>query len=202
MASSLRLPWPRSPGASPRTRLIRRERDLAAWKSTPATPLVPVPRKPGDPAFWVMTSGTTGVPKAVEHHHRNVGMCAEYYEQVLGCTQERPPVRDLALSLRLCDRQHVRGAADGCGQHPAGALGHRAERRRDGGALQADACCSAFRRSITGCSKRVWRRRRRFARFAISFRPASGCRRKSGPRGRTPAGIRSSTGSAARNAST
>ena len=35
-----------------------------------------------------MTSGTTGVPKAVEHHHRNVGMCAEYYEQVLGCSRD------------------------------------------------------------------------------------------------------------------
>jgi benzoate-CoA ligase len=35
-----------------------------------------------------MTSGTTGVPKAVEHHHRNVGICADYYEQVLGCTRE------------------------------------------------------------------------------------------------------------------
>ena len=35
-----------------------------------------------------MTSGTTGVPKAVEHHHRNVGICAEYYEQVLGCTKD------------------------------------------------------------------------------------------------------------------
>jgi benzoate-CoA ligase len=73
--------------ALPRTRLIRRERDLAAWKSAPATPLMPVPRKPSDPAFWVMTSGTTGAPKAVEHHHRNVGMCAEYYEQVLGCSK-------------------------------------------------------------------------------------------------------------------
>jgi benzoate-CoA ligase len=73
--------------ASPRIRLIRREHDLAAWKSTSATPLVPVPRKPSDPAFWVMTSGTTGAPKAVEHHHRNVGMCAEYYEQILGCSK-------------------------------------------------------------------------------------------------------------------
>ncbi len=73
---------------SPQTRLLRRERELAAWKSAPAAPLVPAPRKPDDPAFWVMTSGTTGVPKAVEHHHRNVGMCAEYYEQVLGCSRD------------------------------------------------------------------------------------------------------------------
>jgi acyl-coenzyme A synthetase/AMP-(fatty) acid ligase len=74
--------------SSPQTRLVRRERELAAWKSAPAAPLVPAPRKPGDPAFWVMTSGTTGVPKAVEHHHRNVAMCAEYYQQVLGCTAQ------------------------------------------------------------------------------------------------------------------
>ena len=74
--------------ASPQTRLLHRDRELAAWKSEPAAPLVPVPREPDDPAFWVMTSGTTGVPKAVEHHHRNVGMCAEYYEQVLGCTSD------------------------------------------------------------------------------------------------------------------
>ena len=72
--------------ASPQTMLVRREHELAAWKSATAAPLVPAPRKPGDPAFWVMTSGTTGVPKAVEHHHRNVGICADYYEQVLGCT--------------------------------------------------------------------------------------------------------------------
>ena len=68
--------------------MLHRERELAAWKAAPAAPLVPVPREPDDPAFWVMTSGTTGVPKAVEHHHRNVGMCAEYYEQVLGCTRD------------------------------------------------------------------------------------------------------------------
>jgi benzoate-CoA ligase len=75
-------------GGSPQTRLMYRDGELAAWKSKPAAPLVPTPRKPGDPAFWVMTSGTTGVPKAVEHHHRNVGICARYYEEVLGCTRE------------------------------------------------------------------------------------------------------------------
>ena len=34
-----------------------------------------------------MTSGTTGRPNAVEHRHRNVGICAQYYERVLSCTR-------------------------------------------------------------------------------------------------------------------
>jgi 3-hydroxybenzoate/4-hydroxybenzoate---CoA ligase len=72
--------------ASPQTRLFSRDGELAAWKKQPAAPLTPIWREPGDPAFWVMTSGTTGTPKAVEHHHRNVGISALYYEQVLGCT--------------------------------------------------------------------------------------------------------------------
>ena len=126
-------------------------------------------------------------------------MCAEYYEQVLGCTPRRSPVRDLALSLRLCDRQHVRGAADGREQHPAGALGHRAERRRDGGALQADRAAQRARGLSPAARSRPGADARRSARFAISSRPASGCRRKSGTRGRRRAAIRSSTGSAARN---
>jgi benzoate-CoA ligase len=73
--------------ASPATRLMHRDRELAAWKTRPAAALVPASRAPDDPAFWVMTSGTTGQPKAVEHHHRNVGICADYYEQVLGCAR-------------------------------------------------------------------------------------------------------------------
>ena len=72
--------------ALPQTRLLRRENELAAWKTKPATTLAPMPRQPDDPAFWVMTSGTTGAPKAVEHRHANVGMCSQYYEQELGCT--------------------------------------------------------------------------------------------------------------------
>ena len=74
--------------ASPQTRLFSRDGDLAAWKKKSAVPLTPVWREPSDPAFWVMTSGTTGTPKAVEHHHRNVGICADYYEQVLDCTNQ------------------------------------------------------------------------------------------------------------------
>src|SRR5690242_11889811 len=37
---------PAAAKASSRTRLIRRDRDLATWKVKPAAPLVPVPRKP------------------------------------------------------------------------------------------------------------------------------------------------------------
>jgi acyl-coenzyme A synthetase/AMP-(fatty) acid ligase len=74
--------------SSPQTRLLHRDSELAAWKTKPAAELVPVPRKPDDPAFWVMTSGTTGMPKAVEHHHRNVGICGLYYEDVLHCTNQ------------------------------------------------------------------------------------------------------------------
>lgn len=74
--------------ASPQTRLFSRDGDLAAWKKKPAAPLTPEWREPSDPAFWVMTSGTTGTPKAVEHHHRNVGISADYYAEVLGCTNQ------------------------------------------------------------------------------------------------------------------
>jgi acyl-coenzyme A synthetase/AMP-(fatty) acid ligase len=74
--------------AAPGTKLLRRDRALAAWKAGPAAPLEPVARAPQDPAFWVMTSGTTGQPKAVEHRHGNVGICADYYRQVLGATAD------------------------------------------------------------------------------------------------------------------
>jgi benzoate-CoA ligase len=72
--------------AAPAAKLLHRARELAAWKAAPSGTLAPVPRQPGDPAFWVMTSGTTGAPKAVAHRHGNVGICADYYRQVLGCT--------------------------------------------------------------------------------------------------------------------
>ena len=73
--------------ASPGAKLLYRDRELAEWKTKSAGALKPVARQPEDPAFWVMTSGTTGVPKAVEHRHANVGICADYYEHVLTCTK-------------------------------------------------------------------------------------------------------------------
>jgi acyl-coenzyme A synthetase/AMP-(fatty) acid ligase len=71
---------------SPDTRLLHRERELKTWKDRPETELVVAPRLPTDPAFWVMTSGTTGTPKAVEHRHDNVAISGEYYARVLGTT--------------------------------------------------------------------------------------------------------------------
>jgi 3-hydroxybenzoate/4-hydroxybenzoate---CoA ligase len=72
--------------ASTPTRLLRSDVTLPAWKAAPARDLKPVPRRLTDPAFWVMTSGTTGQPKAVEHVHGNVTICADYYREALGCT--------------------------------------------------------------------------------------------------------------------
>ncbi len=74
--------------ASPQTRLLRSDVTLPAWKAAPAHDLKPVPRRLTDPAFWVMTSGTTGQPKAVEHVHGNVTICADYYREALGCTPD------------------------------------------------------------------------------------------------------------------
>ena len=59
--------------ASPKTRLLSRQRELRAWRLRPETELIVTPRAPNDPAFWVMTSGTTGSPKAVE---RTAGCCS------------------------------------------------------------------------------------------------------------------------------
>jgi 3-hydroxybenzoate/4-hydroxybenzoate---CoA ligase len=71
--------------ASPNTRLISR-RELRVWQARPETEIAITAREPSDPAFWVMTSGTTGSPKAVEHRHGNVRICGQYYEQILDAT--------------------------------------------------------------------------------------------------------------------
>ena len=65
---------------------IQRQRELAAWKRRPETDFAPCARKPDDPAYWVMTSGTTGQPKAVEHRHDNVRACTDYLVHGLAAT--------------------------------------------------------------------------------------------------------------------
>jgi acyl-coenzyme A synthetase/AMP-(fatty) acid ligase len=68
-------------------RLLLRERELKSWLDKRSeTQLVRVVLRPDDPAFWVMTSGTTGEPKAVEHRHDNVAACTDYLVHGLGAT--------------------------------------------------------------------------------------------------------------------
>ena len=188
--------------SAPHAQLMRRDRELYAWKAAPAAPLAPVPRQPADPAFWVMTSGTTGQPKAVEHRHGNVGICADYYRR---CSAPRPPTgrsrpRGFTSPMRsaTCSRT-LRLGAD---QRAAGALGHRADASTPPCSASSRRSCSACPRSITGCSTRDWRRRRHFARCAGTCPRASGCRRRSGTPGSRRAATRSSTGWAARSWST
>ena len=189
--------------ASPQTRLLRRERELAAWKSAPAAPLVPVPRKPSDPAFWVMTSGTTGVPKAVEHHHRNVGMCAEYYEQVLGCTRDDRLFATSRFHFAYAIGNMFAALRMGAGNillerwATAQSVAETVERFKPTVLLSVPAGLSPAARSRAGA------RPRRSARFAIIVsagerHAAADLDRVGG--GRRPS--RSSTASAARNAST
>jgi acyl-coenzyme A synthetase/AMP-(fatty) acid ligase len=70
----------------PGAKLLLRERHLQSWAQRPETELVPCARRPDDPAYWVMTSGTTGQPKAVEHRHDNVRACTDYLVHGLAAT--------------------------------------------------------------------------------------------------------------------
>jgi acyl-coenzyme A synthetase/AMP-(fatty) acid ligase len=72
--------------AEPSAKLFLRERDLQSWLQRSETELVPCARRPDDPAYWVMTSGTTGQPKAVEHRHDNVCACTDYLVHGLAAT--------------------------------------------------------------------------------------------------------------------
>ncbi len=67
-------------------KLFLRQRHLRSWAQRSETEFVPSARKPDDPAYWVMTSGTTGQPKAVEHRHDNVCACTDYLVHGLTAT--------------------------------------------------------------------------------------------------------------------
>jgi 3-hydroxybenzoate/4-hydroxybenzoate---CoA ligase len=73
-------------GMASDTRLFLRQRELKSWLQRSETELVSCARKPHDPAYWVMTSGTTGQPKVVEHRHNNVCACTDYLVHGLAAT--------------------------------------------------------------------------------------------------------------------
>ena len=71
---------------APNAKLFLRQRHLRSWMQRSETEFVPCVRRPDDPAYWVMTSGTTGQPKAVEHRHDNVFACTDYLVRGLAAT--------------------------------------------------------------------------------------------------------------------
>jgi acyl-coenzyme A synthetase/AMP-(fatty) acid ligase len=79
---------PAAASVPPNAKLLLRQRELAAWKQRTETDFVACARTPDDPAYWVMTSGTTGKPKAVEHRHHNVRACTDYLVHGLAATAD------------------------------------------------------------------------------------------------------------------
>jgi acyl-coenzyme A synthetase/AMP-(fatty) acid ligase len=73
-------------GMAPNAKLFLRQRHLRSWLQRSETEFVPCVRRPDDPAYWVITSGTTGQPKAVEHRHDNVCACTDYLVRGLAAT--------------------------------------------------------------------------------------------------------------------
>ena len=71
---------------APNAKLFLRQRHLRSWMQRSETEFVPCVRRPDDPAYWVITSGTTGQPKAVEHRHDNVCACTDYLVHGLAAT--------------------------------------------------------------------------------------------------------------------
>jgi 3-hydroxybenzoate/4-hydroxybenzoate---CoA ligase len=73
-------------GMAPNAKLFLRQRHLRSWLQRSETEFAPCVRRPADPAYWVITSGTTGQPKAVEHRHDNVCACTDYLVRGLAAT--------------------------------------------------------------------------------------------------------------------
>jgi acyl-coenzyme A synthetase/AMP-(fatty) acid ligase len=73
-------------GMAPNAKLFLRQRHLRSWVQRSETDFVPCVGRPDDPAYWVMTSGTTGRPKAIEHRHDNVCACTNYLVRGLAVT--------------------------------------------------------------------------------------------------------------------
>src|SRR3954467_14883899 len=98
-------------GIGPNAKLFLRQRHLRSWMQRSETEFVPCVRRPDDPAYWVMTSGTTGQPKAVEHRHDNVFACTDYLVRSLAATSQiassRPPASTSPTRLVRCSAHCV-----------------------------------------------------------------------------------------------
>jgi acyl-coenzyme A synthetase/AMP-(fatty) acid ligase len=74
--------------ANSAARLFLGGRAFPTWKAEPQAEIEFCLRRPADPAFWIMTSGTTGKPKAVEHRHDHVLTSADYFTHALGANAQ------------------------------------------------------------------------------------------------------------------
>jgi acyl-coenzyme A synthetase/AMP-(fatty) acid ligase len=105
-------------GMAPGAKLFLRERHVRSWVQRSETEFVPRARKPNDPAYWVMTSGTTGQPKAVEHRHDSV--CVHGLSRAEPrCHGRRSFLPDLAPQFRLRAGRDVRRPTAWCHPHPS-----------------------------------------------------------------------------------
>ncbi len=93
-------------------------RGLEALMAPHSEPFAPVPTSRDDVCLIAFTSGTTGVPKACAHFHRDVmAMCDGFSAQVLGLTRDdrcigTPPLAfTFGLGGLLCFPLAARGAA-------------------------------------------------------------------------------------------
>ena len=106
-------------GMAPGAKLFLRERHVRSWVQRSETEFVPCARKPNDPAYWVMTSGTTGQPKAVEHRHDNVSCVHGLSRAEPRCHGRRSFLPDLAPQFRLRAGRDVRRPTAWCHPHPS-----------------------------------------------------------------------------------
>ena len=106
------VPWATEAAAVPRRSGSERRRAARPRAGRPRGADELYPTTADSPAFWLYTSGTTGMPKAAMHRHGSIRVvCETYGAQVLGIPPRRPvPVRrprrssPTAWATRCCSR--------------------------------------------------------------------------------------------------